>query len=315
MTPGSERSIRSFAAAAESAPLSTAARRNSICASTCARSSFNSAPTERFSSDDAGFNQLSVTSVITPDLRPSHASRNALNEASSVARAAWASNRERISAKRSCRPSAELMPRAARVCESFESGVDMGCDKNISQGHVSMCPCDGNKRRPEAGAGYLSLLGSGLGGSLGREGLGLFGDLREAGGVLHGHVCQDFAVEGNSRGFQAMDQLAIGDAVLASSGSNTLNPQAAILPFLYAAIAKCVAIRSIGRFLRGLVELALGEEKSLGPLEVLLTPGPAFSAAFYACHGFAPLVFRETKQVAERRGNAPLATGLFPRCL
>src|SRR5579859_1225618 len=163
--------------------------------------------------------------------------------------------------------------------------------------------------------GELRLLGSGLGGSLGREGLGLFGDLREAGGVFHGNVSQDFAVEGDARGLQAMDQLAIGDAVLASSGSNTLNPQAAILPFLYAAIAKCVAIRSIGRFLRGLVELALGEEKSLGPLEVLLTPGPAFSAAFYAWHGFAPLVFRETKQVAERRGNAPLATGLFPRCL
>src|SRR5258708_4072593 len=141
--------MRSFAATADSTPLSTAARRTSIWASTCARNSFNAAPTERFRSEEAGFSQLSVTSVITPDLRPSQASRNALKDASSVAREASASNRERISAKRDCRPSAELMPRAARVCESFESGVDIGCDKNISQGHVSLCPatelCAGRK--------------------------------------------------------------------------------------------------------------------------------------------------------------------------
>src|ERR1700688_69173 len=142
--------MRSLAAAVDSTPLSTAARLASICASTCARNSFKAAPTDRFSSEEAGFSQLSVTSVITPDLRPSHASRNALKDASSVARAASASNRERISAKRDCRPSAELMPRAARVCESFESGVDMGCDKNISQGR-GCAPCerkDGVKQIP-----------------------------------------------------------------------------------------------------------------------------------------------------------------------
>src|SRR5882757_9507097 len=163
--------------------------------------------------------------------------------------------------------------------------------------------------------GRLGLLGCRLCGTLGRECFGLFGELREAGGVLYGHIGQDFAVEGNSRGLQAMDQVAIGDAVLAGSGADALNPQPAILTLLHAAVAKCVAIRAIGCFLRGLVELALGEEKALGPLEVLLTPGPAFSAAFYAWHGFAPLIFRETKQVAERRRNASLATGLFPRCL
>src|SRR5882757_10930774 len=112
-----------------------------------------------------------------------------------------------------------------------------------------------------------------------------------------------------------MDQLAVGDAVLASGRADALNPQAAVLALFHAAIAFCVAIRAIGCFLCGLVELALGEEKALGPFEILLPPGPAFSAAFYAWHGFAPLVFRETKRVAERRGNASLATGFFPRCL
>lgn len=116
----------------------------------------------------------------------------------------------------------------------------------------------------------LGLLGCGLGGSLGRERFGLFGELREPGGVLHCHVRQDFAVEGNSRGLQAMNQLAIGNAILPSGGADALNPQTAILPLLYAAIAKRITIRAIGRFLRGLVELALGEEKALSPLEIFL---------------------------------------------
>src|SRR5262249_47755619 len=46
-------------------------------------------------------------------------------------------------------------------------------------------------------------------------------------------------------------------------------------------------------FLRGLIKLALGEEKAFRPLEVLLAPCPAFCAAFYACHGFAPLAESE----------------------
>ena len=123
---------------------------------------------------------------------------------------------------------------------------------------------------------------------LGRERFGLFGELREAGGVLHGNVRQDFAIEGNARGLQAMDQLALGDAVLASSSADALNPQAAVLTLFYTAIALCVAIGAIGRFLRGLIQLALCEEKTFCPLEILLTPSPAFCAAFYAWHGFAP---------------------------
>jgi hypothetical protein len=37
-----------------------------------------------------------------------------------------------------------------------------------------------------------------------------------------------------------------------------------------------------------LVELALGEEETFRPLEILLTPSPALGAAFYAWHGFSP---------------------------
>src|SRR5215469_1185779 len=138
-------------------------------------------------------------------------------------------------------------------------------------------------------------------GGLGREGLGLFGELRKAGGLAHGHVRQDLAVEGNSRGLQAMNELAIGEAVLPGGRADALNPQAAVLPLLVAAVALGVTVCAIRGFLRRLIELALGEEEALSPLEILLAPCPALGAAFYAWHGFAPLVFRETRRVAERR--------------
>ena len=119
-------------------------------------------------------------------------------------------------------------------------------------------------------------------------GFGLFGELRESGRILHRDVCQNLAVDGNARGFQPVNQLAVSDAVQASGGAHALDPQAAILPLLHAAVALRVTIRAIGRFLSRLVQLALCEEKAFCPLEILLTPSPAFCAAFYAWHGFSP---------------------------
>ena len=144
--------------------------------------------------------------------------------------------------------------------------------------------------RPYGNLVTLSVLGGswlwsfGLGG----EGLGLFRQCGETSGIAHGHVGQHFAIHGNAGCFEAVNQLAVGDAILTSGGTDTLDPQAAILALLHAAIAFCVAIRAIGGFLRGLLELALGEEKAFRALEILFTPGPAFGAAFYAWHGFSP---------------------------
>src|SRR5713226_9548383 len=83
-----------------------------------------------------------------------------------------------------------------------------------------------------------------------------------------------------------MNQLAVGQAVVPCGCADALNPEFAILAFFDAAVAFGVAIGAIGGFLRGLVELALGEEKTFCPLEILLAPCPALGAAFYACHGF-----------------------------
>src|SRR5260370_13501747 len=133
-------------------------------------------------------------------------------------------------------------------------------------------------------------------------GLGFGRKLREAGGVLHRDVREDFAVERDARGFQPVNQLAVGQAVQPRSGADALNPQAAIMALLGTAVAEGIAIGAIGRFLSGLIQLALGEEKAFGPLEVLLAPRPALGAAFYACHGF--LLFLEKQDRLRERENA-----------
>src|ERR1700730_16575780 len=92
-----------------------------------------------------------------------------------------------------------------------------------------------------------------------------------------------------------MSQLAVGEAVVPCGGAYALNPELAILAFFDAAVALGVAIGAVGGFLGGLVELALGEEKSFCPLEVLFAPCPALGAAFYACHGFSPSVFSKPR--------------------
>jgi hypothetical protein len=127
-----------------------------------------------------------------------------------------------------------------------------------------------------------------FGGGPGREGLGLFRELGEAGHVLHSHIREHLAIDPDAGGLQAVNELAVGQAILASGGTDALDPQAAILALLHAAIALCIAIRAIGGLLSGLVELALGEEEAFGTFKVLLAPSPALCAAFYAWHGFSP---------------------------
>jgi len=71
-----------------------------------------------------------------------------------------------------------------------------------------------------------------------------------------------------------VNQLAVGQAVVAGGGADALDPQFAIFALFDAAVALGVAVGAIGGFLRGLVELALGEEKAFCPPEILLSPSP-----------------------------------------
>jgi hypothetical protein len=75
--------------------------------------------------------------------------------------------------------------------------------------------------------------------------------------VLHRDIRQDLAVKRDAGSFEAVDQLAVGQAVVSRGGSDTLNPEFAIFAFLDAAVALGIAIGAIGGFLRRLVELAL----------------------------------------------------------
>ena len=79
-----------------------------------------------------------------------------------------------------------------------------------------------------------------------------------------------------------------------------------------AAIALGITVGAIGSLLRGLLELALGEEEALGPPEILLTASPAFCAAFYAWHGFFSFVFDGNRTGCEKTRRRFNATGLFP---
>jgi hypothetical protein len=98
-----------------------------------------------------------------------------------------------------------------------------------------------------------------------------------------------------------MNQLPVGQAIQPRGGTDTLNPQFAVFAFLYAAIAERITIRAVSGLLGGLVQLALGEKKALCSLEILLTASAALCAAFYACHGFLLVFYRDKTDAVSRK--------------
>src|SRR6267154_3320113 len=308
-TPGSERSTRSRRSADSSAPDSMATRRASICDSTCARSSFRPAPTARFSSTVAGFSQLSVICVSTPDLRPSQASRNCFQEDSSRADAHSSSKRPRRSANKGASSSGLVIPRWTRGRPVLFSGVLI-----FVFTARDFVPCAGkslgdSSYKPEGSEDSALRYRSCSPSSrlcrffLGRRGggLGLLRQLGEGSGVEHGHIGQDLAVETYAGSFQAVNELTVGQAIQACGGTDALNPKIAIFAFFDATITEGIAIGAIGSFLRGLVELALGEKEAFCALEIFLTTSAAFRAAFYACHGFLLFCWRDKLDAIDRR--------------
>src|SRR6266568_4447800 len=257
MTPGRERSMRSRASAACSAPDSIAAWRSSIFASTCARNSLSCWPTARLSSAEAGFSQLSVIRVSAPDFLPSHASRNVFQVASSFAAAASPSNRARTSAKSSVIFSGRVILSCASVCSVC--WPQSACSKPEFAGRGAACCAPTEEIAGETTAlkrkSATSRLSLHCGFSLRRE-------LRKGVRVAHGQIGQNLAVERDARRFQSAQELAVGQPVLPRGGADALDPQAPILPLFRAAVAKSIPLGAIGRFLRGLIELALGQEKA-----------------------------------------------------
>src|SRR6185437_7718675 len=110
--------------------------------------------------------------------------------------------------------------------------------------------------------------------------------LAEAGGVVHGDVGQDLAVERDAGELQAVHELAVADLVLAGGGADADDPELAELALALLAPAVGELERALAGFLRRAVQLALGEEEALGEAEDFLALVAPFGAAFYARHRF-----------------------------
>jgi len=78
----------------------------------------------------------------------------------------------------------------------------------------------------------------------GANALAFFGELREPAASLHSHVGQDFAIEGIPR-LSSHDQLAIGDAVLASSRAERAESTSGDTGASLHGGPECIAIRAI----------------------------------------------------------------------
>src|SRR2546427_569456 len=261
--PGSERSTCSRASAVCSVEACSAFRRSSICASTCARNWLSAAPTARLSSGEAGLSQLSVTSVRTPDLRPSQASRRIFQDDSSLALETSRSNAARTSEKSAPTRAGSLTPRCGRVCATEDIFA------LIARSHVHPKKWEGLRLR----------------GGKRRGGFRFFGELAERGRVPHRQVRQNLAVNLNAGNLQPVHKLAVGQPRVARGGADSLNPELAGLPLFVSAGSVGKTLRAIDGLLRRLVQLALCEVEAFCAPEIFLAARAAFCAAFYASHG------------------------------
>src|SRR3974390_2706031 len=208
-------------------------------------------------------------------------------------------------AQQPARPSRYQVPR--EFCRDLYPSLACLKDRLHRRGTIYRAPTAGNQERFLTSFGMTGpklRFGSGR---LRCMRLGFLRQLREARSIVYGDIRQHLAVDGHARGLQPVNQLPVAQPVLPGRRADALNPQPTVLPLLHAAVALRITVRTIRRFLCRLVKPALGEEEALGPLEILLAPSPALSAAFYAWHGFTPSIKWETKRVAVKREAKPRA--------
>src|SRR5258706_5645030 len=107
----------------------------------------------------------------------------------------------------------------------------------------------------------------------------------ERGWIVHGHVGQHFAIQIDAGLLQPVHETAVGDLGLLAGGADTHDPQRAEVALLEPAAFVAVAQRLLHRFLGGTVQLALGEEKTLGYGECLTTTVATLSTTSYSLYG------------------------------
>src|ERR1700722_16900403 len=72
----------------------------------------------------------------------------------------------------------------------------------------------------------------------------------ESRGVAHSHIREDFPVELDAARLQAVNQLAVSDAVVSRRRADALNPQRAVVALARSTVAVAIAQRAIHGFLR-----------------------------------------------------------------
>src|SRR3984893_5263366 len=81
-----------------------------------------------------------------------------------------------------------------------------------------------------------------------------------------------------------MNQLAVGNAIIASCRADALNPQGAIIALADPAVTVGVSQRTVHRFFCGPIEFSLREEKSLRVFQQFLSTRAAFCPTFNSRH-------------------------------
>src|ERR1700722_3413074 len=121
---------------------------------------------------------------------------------------------------------------------------------------------------------------------------GSFGDVllrrgnqsRESIRIVHSHVRQYFPVQLDAAHFQSVNQLAVGDAVVAGSRADALNPQRTVVALANPAVTVGVPQRAVHRFFCRPIKFSLGEEKTFCVLQQLFASRASFGSTFNSRH-------------------------------
>src|SRR5262249_14756270 len=114
--------------------------------------------------------------------------------------------------------------------------------------------------------------------------LGLLRDRGERGGAADGELGEALAIERDAGALEAVNQLPVGEPVLARRGIDADDPQPAEIALLPAAADEGVLQRGIDRLLCSPIELALVGVVALRQPQQLLPLGAADRSSFYTRH-------------------------------
>src|ERR1700721_1858014 len=103
-----------------------------------------------------------------------------------------------------------------------------------------------------------------------------------------------------------MNQLAVGDAVVACGGANALNPQSAVIALARAPVTVGVSKGAIHRLFRRSKQFPFCEKKTFGMLQQCLAPRATLGTAFDSRHGFGLLVRHPALKLVPRRSPGAL---------